>query len=682
MLRSLAMPAMSQQSKLSRAAKQWRTTVSVAAGLSLLLLLAACATPVEVEQADPRTVQQELTSNVISTGDLSEPTQIVLHRQDLTERFANDPEGAIASLHRTLITGEPDPGALFALAEMSFRHAEDTGKQAYYLAAAIYAYAFLFPDDPTQRPDGFDPRFRTAADLYNRGLTSGFASPDRSRVLLRSGRYALPFGSIDVTYDAATARWGNLTLVDFTPADELHIKGLENRYRQRGVGAPLAADTTETVKEKGFKVAPEVKVPVTALLRIDLTRQRLAEGHLRGSIDVYPAFEPGAVEIRGQLVPLEADTSAAFAYGLSDPEIWRSEFAGFLSGDYSDKNRFPIDGLEPYRPGQIPVVFIHGTASSSGRWADLVNDLQSDPVIREHFQFWWFTYRTGNPTPFSALRLRKAIEDAVHELDPQGKDPALKQIVLIGHSQGGLLAKMLVIDSGSRLWDALSNKPLDELQVSAETRDLLRRAAFVTPAPEVRRVIFIATPQHGSFVAGSTIGQLAGRLVSLPAGMVSALGEAVSGNPDAVRFSPGSAGFGSVWSMTPDNPSLKALAAIPVSPNVAAHSIIAVQGDGPIETGDDGVVSYQSAHIPEAKSELVVRSGHSVQSNPHTVAEVRRILLLHLAQACPQGCVPAAPTERPAVVSGPIGEVQPVSPIAPRRRQIVLPISQIGEAVR
>lgn len=179
----------------------WRAALSATAGL--LLVLAACATPVQVEQIDPRVVQHELTSNVISTGELSEPIQIVLHRQDLTERFASDPEGAIASLHRSVTTGEPDPGALFALAEMSFRHAEDTSKQAYYLAAAVYAFASLFPDDPAQRPDGFDPRLRTACDLYNRGLTSSFASADRSRVLLRSGRFALPFGSIDVTYDVA-----------------------------------------------------------------------------------------------------------------------------------------------------------------------------------------------------------------------------------------------------------------------------------------------------------------------------------------------------------------------------------------------------------------------------------------------------------------------------------------------
>jgi pimeloyl-ACP methyl ester carboxylesterase len=659
---------------------RWRAALSTAAGL--LLLLAGCATPVQVERIDPRTVQQQLDSNVISTGDLSEPTQIVLRRQDLTKRFESDPEGAIASLHRTATEGEANPNALFALAEMSFRHAEDTGKQAYYLAAAIYAFAFVFPDDPAQRPSSFDPRFRTACDIYNRGLTSGFASADRSRVILRSGRFALPFGSIDVTYDAATARWGNHTLVDFTPADELRIKGLQNRYRQPGIGAPLAADATEPVEEQGFRVAPQVKVPVTALLRIDLSRQALAKGHLRGTIDVYPAFQPSAVEIRGQSVPLEVDTTAAFAYGLSDPEIWRSEFRGFLSGAYFDKERFPIDGLEPYRPGQIPVVFIHGTASSSGRWADLVNDLQSDPVIRDHYQFWWFSYSTGNPTPFSALRLRTAIEEAVHELDPQGKDPALRQIVLIGHSQGGLIAKMLVIDSGSRLWDAMSKKPLDQLRVSPQTRDLLRRAAFVTPVPEVRCVIFIATPQHGSFVAGSTIGQLLGRLVSLPFHFVAALDEAVGGNPDAVRFRPGFAGFGSVWSMSPDNPALQALAAIPISREVSAHSIIAVRGDGPIETGDDGVVTYKSAHIDGVASELVVRSGHSVQGNPRTVAEVRRILLLHLAQACPQGCVPAIATDRPPVAAGPTGEVRQAAANTPRRRRVTLPANYAGEPAK
>jgi pimeloyl-ACP methyl ester carboxylesterase len=570
----------------------------------------------------------------------------VLHRQGLTELFESDPGGAIASLHRAVTAGEPDPDALFALSELSFRHAQDTGNHAYYLAAAVYAFAFLFPDDPAQRPSAFDPRFRTASDLYNRSLTSAFASADRSRVLLRSGRYELPFGSIDVTFDPATARWDDLALSEFTPADELHIKGLQVRYRQRGIGAPLAADATAAAAEKEFQVAPEVKVPVTALLRIDFSRRNLAQGHLRGTVDVYPAFEPRFVTIRGQSVPLEVDPSAAIAYSLNDSKVWESEFAGFLDGNFFDRSATQLLGLEPYRPGQIPVVFIHGTGSSPGRWADLINDLQSDPVIRGGFQFWSFSYATGNPTAFSAMELRTAIEDAVHKVDPLGRDPALQRIVLIGHSQGGLLAKWLTIDSGSRLWDTVSSKLPEALRLSAENAALARRVMFVTPLPQVRRVIFIATPQHGSLVAESPIGQFLARLATPRDRILTALRDLTENNPDVLRFDPGSARFGSVWDMSPDNPFVKAFAAIPVSPKVAAHSIIAVEGDGPAETGDDGVVTYQSAHIPEAKSELVVRSGHSVQANPQTVGEIRRILLLHLAEAYRQDSVPVAKTDR------------------------------------
>ncbi|HEY2619526.1 MAG TPA: alpha/beta hydrolase [Acetobacteraceae bacterium] len=630
---------------------------------ALLLLLAGCATPIEVTRVDPRDVQRDLTSNVISTGDLSNRTEIVLHRRDLKALFASDPEAALASLHRTAMARNADPDLLFALAELSFRHAEDTGKQSYYLAASVYAFAFLFPDDPAQRASAFDPDVRIAANIYNRGLTSAFASADRSRVDLRSGRFDLPFGSIDITFDAATARWGDLPIGTFTAADELQIKGLQNRYRQRGIGAPLAADATAAVIERGFQITPDVKVPVTALLRIDLTQQALAEGRLNGHIDIYPAFEPSSVEIRGQTVPLEVDTSAAFAYGLSDPKIWASEYAGFLNGAHFDQSRSPIDGLEPYRPGQIPVVFIHGTASSSGRWADLVNDLQSDPVIRDHFQFWWFTYNTGNPSPLSALQLRMALEKTIRNIDPDGKDPALQQIVLIGHSQGGLLAKMLVVDSGSQLWDAISSKPLEDMQVSEQTRDLLRRAVFMKPVPQVRRVIFIATPQHGSHVAGSTIGQLLGRLVTLPITVVTSLGELAS-NPDALKTA--RVGSNSVWSMTPENPVLQVFAALPISPNVAAHSIIPVLGDGPMEAGDDGVVTYKSAHIDGVESELVIpNAGHSVQSDPRTVDEVRRILLLHLAKACPQGCAPAK--DSPQVAVAPTKTRRTATTAAPRQ---------------
>jgi len=615
---------------------------------------------------DPLEVERQLDSNVIATQHLSEASRIVLHRTHLLARFTTDPDEAIASLHRTLAAEPADPEVLFALAEMAFLQALRPDQQPHALAAAVYAYAFLFPADPHQRPSGFDPRMRTACDIYNRSLIRAFASADRTRFDVQTGRYPLAFGSLEVTFDPTGARWGDHRLSHFTPADELRITGLQIRYRRPGIGASLAADATPPVQEHGFQVEPNVKVPVTALLRIETAGHSLAEGSLRGRLEIYPAFEPSDVTIAGQVVPLEADTSTAFAFSLSDPQVWASELAGFFDGNFVHRTAAHLVGLEPYRRGQIPVVFIHGTGSSAGRWANLINDLQSDTVLREGYQFWSFSYASGNPTSFSAAQLREALDAAVHTLDPHGQDPALHHMVLIGHSQGGLLAKWMTIESGAQLWATFSDKPPEALRLSAQSQAFLRQVFFVTPVPDVRRVIFLATPHHGSFLADAPLGQLVARFITPRAPIMQALRDLTADNPADLRFDPQSTRFGSIWSMTPANPLLQALAALPVAPTVAAHSIIAVQGDGPVETGDDGVVRYQSAHIPEAVSELVVRAGHSMQAEPETVHEVRRILLRHLADVCPTSCVPGLARQGPPLAWRPVDAAPPPSPLGSR----------------
>ena len=143
-------------SRANPVAPSWRRLpLYLSAGI--LLLLSACATPVQVERVDPQVVNRELTSNVISTGNLSEPTQIALHREDLSNAFESYPEQTIAYLHRMATAGKPDPDALFTLSELSFRYAEDTGRRSYYLASAVYAFGFLFPDDPGATAESFRP---------------------------------------------------------------------------------------------------------------------------------------------------------------------------------------------------------------------------------------------------------------------------------------------------------------------------------------------------------------------------------------------------------------------------------------------------------------------------------------------------------------------------------------------
>lgn len=601
---------------------------------ALSLALAACAGgPIGAVRAAPADVHRELTANALTAGRPSTGTRNVLFARNLRAAFAARPAEALAALHRQAAGGD-DPDALFALAELSFLHAEAETSRAHFLAAAVYAYAFLFPEGAGPAPDRFDPRLRLAADLYNRALARGLASDDGAEVLVRDGSHALPFGALEVDFDPLSLWVGDRKLDRFVAVAELAVRGLETRYRRFGLGAPLAASTVPA--DPGRPVddfVAAVKVPVTALLRIEGARRGLAGGRLRATLDLYRGSETEWTEIAGERVPLELEPTAALAATLEGAPVWREELRAFTGSAARGARPVGLVSITPYRPGLIPIVFVHGTASSAVRWAEMFNRLDADPRIRERFQFWFFSYDSANPIPYSAMLMRSALRSAVARLDPDGRDPALRRMVLIGHSQGGLLVKMQAIRSGSRFWDRISRRPLEEMPLSPETREVFRQALFVEPAPFVGRVVFISTPHRGSFVAGRPmLGTLIRAVVSFPARVLAiaaelaanraALAEALLGQPEVSS---------AVDNMSPRHLFIQTLQTIPVADEVPAHSIISVAGDGPVESGDDGVVAYASAHVPGVDSERVVRSGHSTQGHPETIAEVHRILLLHAA---------------------------------------------------
>jgi pimeloyl-ACP methyl ester carboxylesterase len=220
----------------------------------------------------------------------------------------------------------------------------------------------------------------------------------------------------------------------------------------------------------------------------------------------------------------------------------------------------------------------------------------------------------------------------VQQFDPEGKDAALRKMVVIGHSQGGLLTKLTAIDSGDRFWDSLFDVPIDQLDVSPETRELLRRSLFYKPLPFVHRVVFISTPHHGSHFTGGYISDLLRRLISLPGTLLSPLQEIFQRSPGALtaRWIGGEVPR-STDAMSPDSAFIKTFSSIPIAPGVIAHSIIAVANpEDPKAEWDDGVVPYKSAHIDRVASELTVHSGHSAQESPLGIEEVRRILLENL----------------------------------------------------
>ena len=613
-------------------------TSFTATGLGLAaLLLAGCAAPIGADRVTTRQAYAQVQANALRTGKPSGETVSILHRYDLDRLAASHPDEAVRQLHQKAVaTGDRD--LLFALTELSYVAGEQIRRSVkpwdprdardYYLGSAVYAWLFLFGEGNDAPSRAFDRRFREACDYYNYGL--GLALTGRRStnavVHLESARRRLPVGDIELRLGQNELASRLSQCDQILLADQFCVRGLSVRNREAGVGAPLIAvwPTDPTFRWRR-------SVPATVLLRLQGSLADLAAGRSAAALELYSPLEDEGTHIMiGQTkVPLETDLTTYLAYNLNQSAIWKFGKLGFLAPAEVFPSQLILN--QPYDPGRIPVVFVHGTFSSPVTWAEMANSLTADPVLRQRYQIWSFIYASGNPLVRSVADLRAALTAEVQRRDPEGTNTALRQMVVIGHSQGGLLTKGTAITTGDRVWSQFSTNRWEDLKISDAQRQEVRRMFFLEPLPFVSRVVFIATPHRGSYLSSSLARRLAQRFVSLPGAMVSR-------GKDALRLTEGSSAGNffrgklptSLDSMSPKNPGLLAMAEVPVVPPVKAHSIIPVKGGGDLQRGRDGVVSYQSAHVGYVESEFIVNSKHSCLDQPATIEEVRRILHEHL----------------------------------------------------
>lgn len=602
--------------------------------LALGVTLASCSAPVGVKRAGFDAVYAQTDGDVLSTQTPSAFSVAVLRRYALQDHFEEDPEGALLKLHDVAVAG-PDRDVLCALAELSYAAGDDLRDgRALFLSAACYAWCYLFDAPTAGGPDPFDPRFLLTADVYGRALARAFLDDDDDAFLPTDGSRELLRGSVTVTVDRSELSLDRDVFDVLLPAGDFEVRGIANRHRQTGIGAPLIAvrreaDESLTIRER---IGRPKSAALTAVLRCEGGLAALDAGRSTARLVLLDALETTAIQVGGATVPLETDVSAALGYALQRSGLFDLELSSFFGGedveDYSG-----LYAMRTYRPDKIPVVFIHGTSSSLARWADMFNDLYADDLLRRRYQFWFFTYLSGRPVPLSANVLRDSLYDARERFDPERDDPAFDQMILIGHSQGGLLARMVVVDDEREtLWNALFSKPFQEIQGEPETLAALHEAFFSPPVPFVRRAIYIATPHRGSFQADAWFGRLARSLITLPRRALTITTDLVTMNRDALRDYTDSDIPTSLDGMRTSNPFLLTLSGLPAGAGVRQNSIIAIDGDAEPPAGDDGVVEYTSASIDGVESQNLVRSFHSCQANPLTIGEVRRILRAHLAE--------------------------------------------------
>ena len=598
--------------------------------LVCFLFLAGCVSR-PLERVGTNYWAKQMTENALTTERLSEHTTTYLALRGWQGKALRHSEPILQALRRQL-TLEPDRAGLIVFAEFAYLSGHEEQKQnekaKLLLTAARAAYSTIFDEQMGPMLDPLDPNLRFAVDLYNYSLS------ELMGLLLDEGRnpgqeLSCPLieGRLKMTkgfgMDEAP------TFKQILPAFSHKTEELELHTRRRGIGVPVVAVRPPTVLVQEVRLLhPPVYqagvMPVTFLLRFGEPWRETGD-RLTATCEMWRSLAKTQVEINGRRVPLEADTSLALAEFYNNGSQYYGLFnmLRLLRAETVEGNR-GLFLLEPYNPKKIPVVFTHGLMDSPLTWVPMLNALLSDPMLSERYQFWLFFYPTTNPILLSASELRGSLLALHRDLKVKGEE--WNDMVLVGHSMGGLLSRLMITPSGEAFQD-MARHCLTQAAGDTELQAYLKSLATFEPLPFVRRVIFLGTPHRGADMANEASGSL-GKGISRRPEYIRSFLEAKEGREERLLSQ-----ANGIANLAPDSLFSLALGSSVWSPAVPIHSIIGDLRAAGTTNGTDGVVAYWSSHVNGAQSELVMEADHlSLHKKIPAITEVRRILLEHLTR--------------------------------------------------
>ncbi len=620
--------------------------------LSLAVTVSGCAgvKSVSVSTTDYMSLRR---GDILTTGQLSHASQIALQVLDLQPDACRR---QITSCQEKLqsSSGLDSEQRTATLAELWLQQAiqgpESNGSSGTeqeslnaYLEAARHAYAYLFYTERAASERALEDRQAQVRDYYNFAVQQAVTHlfNDKSRQLAESLGASSAFRAQSGDWEIS-GKLSNLQLSgnqrlpqQLIPAASLTFKGLRNQYRRDGIGAELVAVMAKRVvtSQSSQQDYSETPFPaLTAVLRFPGDSLDEVLNTRSAKLMAFDPYRMDHVTLGGQYVPVAANFTSGYGLWLA-----RSGFANqsllTLVGRGEILEQPHIYLMQPYDSRRRIIVLLHGLASSPEAWINVANEILGDETLRQNFQIWQVYYPTNAPLAVNHAMIRQALENTLQALDPQGEHRATQDLVLVGHSMGGILARLMVSDSGERLWEDMVERYHLRGQRKARVRKALQPYAWFQPMPQVRRTIFIAAPHQGTPVAEYRLARWTANLIKLPFSMLGRVTEIAQllVDPSSASTTPVARGFNSIDNLSNRDPFIRASAALPIATGLPYHSIIGHDKlKIPLPDSSDGVVPYQSAHLAGAVSEKVVHSWHSVQETPEAILEIRRILHEHL----------------------------------------------------
>jgi pimeloyl-ACP methyl ester carboxylesterase len=632
--------------------------MKASACLVLLLSVISAAGCASTSYLSPRSVRENALSNSLQLVDpkgpsISDRTRNTLRRFDLEDRYADDSNLCFEHI-RQRVNEHPDADLIYALSELSYvegKKAEQNGQVSdalnHYGISLTNSYEYLFSDDLETTRNPYDPQFRAVCDLYNESLEDTLRLLCSDKKLEPGQTYTIETPSRKfIVRTEMRGKWRPDEFDRYEFVSDYEIKTLRNRHTTYGLGVPLIAvrRPTDQADSRETYYANGLSYSVTALMRCLKPQDGSREGEATTCVlEFFDPLTANQILLANHWVPLETDLTTPLAFFLDSPEFRKRNRAteGLLNpNDSQDKRGLYM--LEPYDPNRIPVLMVHGLWSSPMTWMDMFNDLRSFPEIRERYQFWFYLYPSGQPFWSSATQLRNDLVAMRDAFDKTRSDKAMDEMVLVGHSMGGLVSRLQTIDSGDEFWRIVSDSPaatadqaLAKIKGPDEDRHKLVSALFFRPNSSVRRVITIGTPHRGSEFANDYTRWLARKIIRLPKMAISTGNRLTSENPTLFKDTQLLTVANAIDSLAPESPIFPVMMRAKRAPGVKYHNIVGVLENPSFIAArsgrGDGVVEFASATMDDVESELVVDAHHtSIHMISKTVFEVRRILLEHL----------------------------------------------------
>ena len=529
--------------------------------------------------------------------------------------------------------------SMHAAAELSYlvaRKTESTDTELaeeLYLDAAQYAWCYLVgtSDEPVKDVNAVG--HRQTADVYNSSVEGLMRLVKAEQPVKPGGHHSMPLTGRNIHFEVPQqSPWlqpEQVGKIEFVSDYELN--NLRHRHVTRGVGVPIMIHRERPADGSSLEVyyAEGLRFPATAVLIFPTRHEQEVGEPIR--LQIFDPRESDGAVVRDTLLPIETDLSTPLARFLTNPDLELLDTFAFLRPDRAQS----LQGLymvQPWDPDRIPVLMVHGLWSSPVTWMEMFNELQSDPVLRDNYQFWFYMYPTGEPLTFALADLRDDVNELRQRCDPHYRNRQLDQMVLVGHSMGGLLAYLMTVNSDEMLWNSVSEVPVAHLRADGGTRREIQRVFFFESDPAVDRIVSIASPFRGSHYANRLTRWLGKTIVSVPATTLNVTKFITSlNNRQAWEkvFTPAT----SLDSLAKQSAVLNLVSQTTTPDSVFHHNIVGVSRGNSPKWWTDGVVTYRSAHREDADSELMVSASHSqVHRHPLAIDEVRRVLREHLRQ--------------------------------------------------